>query len=121
MFSNTAHTSPDHPEAALRDRRYRCSVQDFIEAVRTAVGNLKRWRLVSSDVDQGVVHLEHDTPLVRFTDDVHLKLMAIDGDLLVSAGSASRVGEWDFGVNRKNLREILSELDRLLPSSPATT
>ena len=121
MFSNTAHTSPDHSDVLLRDRRYSCSMQEFIEAVRVAVSTLKRWRLVSSDLHQGVIHLEHDTPLVRFTDDVHLKLMADDDDLLVSAGSASRIGEWDFGVNRRNLREILSELDRLLPSSSATT
>lgn len=114
MFSNRAETRPNHEKPALRDRLYPTDAVGVMEATRKAVRNLTRWRFISFDAESCVIHLEHDTPVITFTDDVRLHLTEKNGATIVQGASGSRVGEWDFGVNERNLREILFELDRLL-------
>lgn len=49
-------------------------------------------------------HLEFETPLMGFVDDVELAANAAAG--VIDVRSASRVGTSDFGVNRKRIEDL---------------
>jgi uncharacterized protein (DUF1499 family) len=56
----------------------------------------------------------HKTLVLRFSDDVTVRVRTMGGLSAVSVRSRSRVGKWDFGQNARNIRELLAELDREL-------
>ncbi len=108
---NVAHTSPDNPDPRLRDRTYAASAEQIVAALRTIATELPRWRLTGYEAATGTVRLEHDTPIITFTDDITLHLCRSNGRIIVSGRSAARVGTFDFGVNARNLRSLLAALD----------
>lgn len=63
------------------------------------------------------LHAECRSALFGFVDDLELQLRT--GDRLVAVRSASRLGYYDFGVNRRrieHLRAILTQNNILLPA-----
>lgn len=52
----------------------------------------------------GYAHLEFETPLMGFVDDVEFAIDAAAGAIQVR--SASRIGTSDFGVNRKRIEDL---------------
>ena len=69
-----------------------------------------RWRLEAQETDDdGTVHLHltHRTRLLRFVDDVHVRLVPVDDGTRMEAESRSRVGKGDLGQNPRNLRELV--------------
>lgn len=75
-------------------------------ALRDALGELPRTALVTDE--DGYIHAECTSALMRYVDDLELQLRAADGAIAVR--SASRVGYSDLGVNRDRvgaLREAL--------------
>lgn len=84
----------------------RKETQLFIESsiLNQSAGNA---RIISSEL--GYVHFEVKSRLVGYIDDVELYFP--DNDSIVHVRSASRVGYYDFGVNRERinqLRELLA-------------
>lgn len=110
----TAETSATNPDPRLRDRTYSAAPARIAEALRAIAARLSRWRFTGYDISSGIVRLEHDTPIITFTDDITLRLAESNGRTTVSGQSRSRVGSFDFGVNTRNLRKLLEELDREL-------
>lgn len=49
-----------------------------------------------------------------FKDDVNIAVEAQEHGSVLHVRSASRVGGTDFGVNRRRVRRLLSEMDRAL-------
>lgn len=116
---NAAVTSPFDPDSFLHPRRYAASRAEIVEALRRAAGELPRWRFVEHREIQGRVRLEHRTRL-GWVDDVDAYVVeSFEGGCTVELSSRSRQGRWDFGQNRRNLREILSRLDRFLGANHA--
>lgn len=114
--NSTAETSATHSDPRLRDRSYPATAATVAGALRAIAPRLPRWRFISHDISSGAVHLEHDTPIITFTDDITLRLVESNGRTTVSGRSRSRAGSFDFGVNARNLRKILKELDREITS-----
>ena len=54
------------------------------------------------------LHLTRRTPVFRFVDDVHVRIVALDSDKKVKliATSQSRIGKGDLGQNPRNLLEL---------------
>ena len=78
----------------------------------TILGNLlesmKNVRIVTSD-DQ-YIHAEFTTPIFKFVDDV--EFLVDERSQTIQLKSASRVGSYDFGANRKridNIRALFEE------------
>jgi len=71
------------------------------ELVRIAAG-MPGARLVSTRADYA--HLEFETPLMGFVDDVEFAIDATAG--VIAIRSASRVGTSDFGVNRQRIEDL---------------
>jgi uncharacterized protein (DUF1499 family) len=75
-------------------------------AVRAAVENLPRTKIVGETEDY--LHAECRSAVFGFVDDLELHLRPAHN--LIAARSAARLGQSDFGVNRKrveNLRALL--------------
>jgi uncharacterized protein (DUF1499 family) len=68
------------------------------EAVRSLLGT----RIVSEE--PGRIVAESRTPVFRFVDDLDLRIDA--GERLIHFRSASRLGFWDLGVNRRRMERL---------------
>ncbi len=103
--------TPAYPD--LQPRRYVADVGRVSEAARGLLGSLPRWRLVGGGSGPGGAELQavHTTRLWRFEDDVTVRIRRQNGQTVVSVRSRSRVGQWDFGQNARNVRAFLEALD----------
>jgi uncharacterized protein (DUF1499 family) len=108
--------TPEYPD--LKVREYRASEEAVTKAVKFVVERLPRWRYVGSGSGVGgsEVRAVRTTLLLRFQDDVTVRVKR-QGDLTrVSVRSKSRAGRGDFGQNARNIRELLAELDKQMAS-----
>lgn len=72
----------------------------------------RRWRIVSRNrTDTGAqLHLARRTRVMRFVDDIHVRLSAETSGTHLDAESQSRFGLGDLGQNPRNLRELVRGL-----------
>jgi uncharacterized protein (DUF1499 family) len=82
---------------------------EALARVEAAVGSLPNWRVEAVEAGMAV-RATRRTRLLRFVDDVTIRLEPVAGGTRVHARSKSRVGVADFGQNRRNLLELLGRL-----------
>jgi uncharacterized protein (DUF1499 family) len=106
--------TPEYPD--LQPRVFSASPEKVGRAVEEAIKRLPGWTLVG--VGHGpagtAIQAVHETRLLRFKDDVTVRISREGGKTRVSIRSRSRVGKIDFGQNARNIRELFVELDRRL-------
>ena len=102
--------TPEYPD--IQPRQYSAGRDRVSDAVLRAVSRMPRWTLISSPSGQGDFRVEAKTMLLRFVDDVTIRIAEQGGATTVNVRSASRVGRGDFGQNARNIRAFLLELDR---------
>jgi hypothetical protein len=117
---NVAQTRPDHPEPALRTRRYprrgdaaalRQSVEAAI-AARTTYG--RSWRLAgTTPTPGGGFAVRAEVPVLFYIDDLEVRVQPDPTGAYwgVDATSRSRVGKSDLGENRRHVVQLLNALD----------
>jgi uncharacterized protein (DUF1499 family) len=71
-------------------------------AATQAVSRLKGARIVERT--ESYLHAECTSPMLGFIDDLQLQLRPAEG--LIAVRSASRVGHWDLGVNRRRVERL---------------
>jgi uncharacterized protein (DUF1499 family) len=86
---------------------------DLLAAVRRTVEKVPRWS-VGSAADHEIKAVLR-TRLLRFRDDVSVRVTDHEGGTRAEFRSASRVGKGDLGQNPRNLRELIEALKRELP------
>jgi uncharacterized protein (DUF1499 family) len=87
---------------------YSGSREGVLDSLKAVIQKMKRSRITTESPDY--LHAEFRTSL-GFVDDVEFY---IDQEQhLIHMRSASRLGYWDFGVNRRRLEAIREEFDRL--------
>ena len=117
---NVAQTRPDHPEPALRTRRYAhrgdaAALQQAIEAAiatRNTCG--QSWRLTGTTLTpDGGFTVRAEVPVLFYTDDLEVGVQpGPDGAYWqVDVTSRSRVGKSDLGENRRHVKQLLNALD----------
>ncbi|TCJ18462.1 DUF1499 domain-containing protein [Rubrobacter taiwanensis] len=99
--------------SAHTERLYRHPPHEVLRAAEKAVRELPRWSLQVSGA--GGIRATRRTRVFRFVDEVRIRVEEHPAGSYLTAGSESRVGFWDLGQNRRNLRELLRRLDRELP------
>jgi uncharacterized protein (DUF1499 family) len=104
-----AATAPDARDPHLRPHTYSGRASEVARCVEQAITPLPRWEVVTGR--NGVIWATHRTRL-GFVDDVYLLLLPSADSTVVFARSASRVGSYDFGQNRRNLAAVWTALDR---------
>lgn len=87
---------------------YHCSTADAMATLKEIVNSMKRSRIVT--VDDRYLYAEFRSSLFRFIDDVEFYLDS--ENCMIHVRSASRVGYWDFGVNRRRVEAIRSKLSK---------
>jgi len=103
--------TPEYPD--LQPRQYAASVDAVSKAVQGAIEELPGWTVVGSGKgpEGAFVSAVHEIPVLRFKDDVTVKIRREGGRTTLSARSHSRSLDWDFGQNARNLRELLAAVD----------
>ena len=76
------------------------------EKVKSIVENIPRTIIVESDGDY--LHAEVTSRIMKYVDDLEISFFPEKKKLLIR--SESRVGEGDFGVNRKRVDLIINDL-----------
>jgi uncharacterized protein (DUF1499 family) len=102
--------TPEYPDVI--PRTYAMPRERVYDAALHAVDRLPRWSLVTNSPESGEIAAEARTRVLRFVDDVRVRIESADTGTIVKARSASRVGRGDFGQNARNIRAFFEELDR---------
>jgi len=104
--------TPEYPD--LQPREYAAGEQRVTEALKTAAGRLSRFAFVGAGRGPGgsEVHYVASTPVLRFKDDVNVRIRREGAKTKVTVRSKSRMGTMDFGQNARNVRELMAALDR---------
>jgi uncharacterized protein (DUF1499 family) len=99
---NCVSTKSNDPGHAMPPLPYLKSGQESMDRLLETVRSMKRATIVSAT--PSYLHAEFRSALFRFVDDVEFVLE--DSARLIHFRSASRTGYYDFGVNRRRMREI---------------
>jgi uncharacterized protein (DUF1499 family) len=78
------------------------------EALKRAVEAESRTRIVEEDRERWYLRAEATSRIFRFVDDLEFQI--IPEEHLVHVRSASRVGYWDLGVNRRRVERLREAL-----------
>jgi uncharacterized protein (DUF1499 family) len=106
--------TPEYPD--LQPRAYAASEQNVTEALKAAAARLPRFAFVGAGRGPGGSEVQYvaTTPVLRFKDDVTVRIRREGGQTKVGVRSRSRFGTLDFGQNARNVRELLAALDQEL-------
>jgi uncharacterized protein (DUF1499 family) len=99
---NCVSTKNKDPDRAMTPLPYIKSGEESMNRLVALVREMKRATIVSAT--PSYLHVEFRSALFRFVDDVEFVLD--DSARVIHFRSASRAGYYDFGVNRKRMKEI---------------
>ena len=89
---------------------YTSSLEIAKERLNQVILSLENARIITQNVDYW--HIEFTTRWLRFVDDVEFYFPKTEA--LIHLRSASRIGYWDLGVNRKRIEGIRSRFEVLV-------
>lgn len=116
--TNIAQTTPKHLDPSLRTRRLSGGLQTVGATVQSTLAGLKTygraWKIKQIRRDADTVTFIVEVPVLMFTDDLSVTLRRVDGSVVCDVRSSSRVGEGDFGENRRHILQFLHALDAKL-------
>lgn len=113
LTTNVAETRPDHPFPELRARRYPVEPMPLYLAVNQAIASLG-WDVSRRNAEAGTLGAVVTTKLLRFKDDVAVRLVGEAGGTWVEVRSASRIGQGDMGANTRHVMEFYQALEDAL-------
>jgi uncharacterized protein (DUF1499 family) len=111
LTTNFAATDDQSPDDRMRPLRTSLDPAALADRIEVAVRTLANWKLESRTSDDGRpnLHYVRSTRLMRFKDDIHVRIEPLlAGGSVLHADSRSRVGKGDLGQNPRNLRELLA-------------
>jgi uncharacterized protein (DUF1499 family) len=97
-----------HPD--LQPQRFSASKTAVVAAVEAVARRQKRWRRLKLDLSTSTLTAVAVTKLVRFRDDVTIRVEEDGDDVVVNMRSASRLGKGDFGANARRIRTFQAAL-----------
>ena len=108
--------TPEYPDLSVQ--RFTAGGERVTRAARAAVQALPGWELVGSGRGPGGAEVQAvaRTRVLRFKDDVTVRIRRREGSTEVSVRSRSRKGQADFGQNARNIRAFQAELERQMAS-----
>ena len=111
--------TPEYPD--LQPREYAAGEEQVTRAVKAAIGRLSRFELVGAGRGPGGSEIQAvaSTRVLRFKDDVNIRIRREGAKTRVGVKSRSRMGQIDFGQNARNVRELLAALDQEMGAGPA--
>ncbi|MGH8512828.1 MAG: DUF1499 domain-containing protein, partial [Gammaproteobacteria bacterium] len=107
-----AQTDAASAFAELRPRLYPGAPAEVFARAREAMTQLG-WDVVREDRDRLRLEAVVTTRLLRFKDDLVVRLVPAEGQTAVHVESRSRVGRGDFGANTRHILDFYDQLDRM--------
>lgn len=104
---NCASSQASNASHRIAPFRFRGPVEEVRDAL-TAILEAEGMRVVQREQDY--LRAEAVSRVFRFVDDVEFEILPEEGSIQVR--SASRVGYWDFGVNRRRIERVRDALRR---------
>lgn len=98
--SSRSHDEGHH----VRPLSFEGSREDAWQRLRRALRDEPRLRVVEDRPAEGYLRAEATSRMFGFVDDVELKLVPEAN--IIDVRSASRVGYWDLGVNRRRVERL---------------
>ena len=89
--------------------QYNVSLEAAKERLNEVIHSMYDTRIIT--LNEVYWHVEFTTRWLRFIDDVEFYFM--ESEALIHVRSASRLGHWDFGLNRKRVEEIRFRFEKL--------
>lgn len=80
------------------------------DLVVAATREMERWTITGLAPERGRLEAEARTRILRFVDDVTVRVESRDDGSRVRMRSTSRVGIYDFGTNARRIRTYLDRL-----------
>ena len=116
LSRNTAQTAEGDPDPRLRGRTYAIPFEQVWQAsLALAGGGLRRWRVIDSDDNEGVIRAESTSLVWRFVDDITITIrLDHDAQTRVDVQSRSRKGTADLGANARRIAKFFRALDKRL-------
>lgn len=104
--------TPEYPDLTPHD--YGASLESVAKSVKKVMGEQPRWQVTGEAKGPAGIDLQavHTMPFGLLKEDVTVRLRREKGRTLVGVRSKSRHSLGDFGQNARNIRELLSALDR---------
>lgn len=97
------------PNSARAVRSFRIPPERLLAAFRRAVEGLPNWEVASSEERE--LRAVRTTRLLRFRDDVKVRVYGDGDDAGAELTSASRIGKGDLGQNPRNIMELLRTVE----------
>ena len=110
---NCVLSQKSDPKHQIQPIRYKGSVEDAKERLNQVILSMDDTRIITQYAVYW--HIEFTTRWLRFIDDVEFYF--VESEALIHLRSASRLGYWDFGVNRKRMKAIRSQFEKLAKDS----
>jgi uncharacterized protein (DUF1499 family) len=101
--------TPEYPD--IQPRYYAVPAVTVFAAALRAAKAMPRWT-VSPREEVGEIRAEARTRMMRFVDDVSIRVTMDGARTRVDVRSASRIGRGDFGQNARRIRAFFSALDQ---------
>jgi uncharacterized protein (DUF1499 family) len=89
--------------------RYQGRMEEARQRLLDVIKAQKRARIVT--VQMNYIHAEFTSALFRFVDDVDF--LIDDSKKVIHVRSASRVGSYDLGVNRRRVEDLRSHFEKM--------
>ncbi len=120
-----AETTINSDDKDLLTRRYNTAkdISVIVEDIKNLLSKQttygRDWRVVDSKIENNSAVIKAEVPVVIFTDDLKISLTfepledsdSGKNEIVLNIYSASRVGNSDFGENRRHIKQILRGLD----------
>jgi len=106
--------TPEYPD--LQVREYAQGEPAVLKAAQKVAETLPRFTFVAAGQGPGGGEIQAvaTTKMLKFQDDLTIRIRRQGARTRVSVRSHSRKGKWDFGQNARNIREFLAALDKQL-------
>lgn len=100
----------------ITTQRYGVSADKVFEAA-LAFAEAMRWKIAVADMAAGRIEATATTRILRYKDDVVIRIRGMSNATLLDVRSASRVGQTDLGVNAKRISTYLDLLNSVLKTN----
>ena len=107
LYRNWVRTTPGSDNPDLRTRIYAAVPKQIFDRARELASRRRGWKIVEENADAGRLRIEARTRILRFVDDVTIKVSPSEGGgSLLNMESRSRVGLGDLADLRNRLQCI---------------
>lgn len=120
LLENRASTDPRARDPRLRGRTYSIPFEDVWQtSINLCGGGLKRWSIVSTDDQNGVIEAVTRSAIFGSEDDVRIEIgLDYNAQTRVDMWAVSRKERGDLGRTRRTVGRFFKHLDQRLGAHP---